>query len=83
MPKFIMHFLHKITFVKINQNLNQTIGCGVACTVSPGGASLVSTQCSTAKPAPTHPFHANAKIYHRFHEQNLSVENKPKICFKD
>ena len=83
MPKFIMHFLHKITFVKTNQNLNETIGCGVACTVSPGGASLVSTQCSTTKPAPAHHFCVNVKIHHMFHEQCPSVENEQKICFKD
>ena len=45
--------------------------------------SWVSTHCSTAKPAPTHPFYANARIHHTFHAQDSSVENQPKICFTD
>jgi len=40
--------------------------------------SWVSTHCSTAKPAPTHPFYANARIHYRFHAQDSSVENQPK-----
>jgi len=70
-----MHFMHRNLLLKINENPGPNIGGGNSSTVSPGDASLGSTQCSTAKPAPTPHVTSNPKIQHEFYAHDPSVEN--------
>ena len=49
MQKFITDSMHNALLLKMNQNFDSKIGCGISSTVFPDCASWVSIQCSTAK----------------------------------
>jgi len=77
--------MHRTLLLKINQNPGPNIGGGNSSTVSPGDASLGSTQCSTAKPAPTPHMSLqipkfNMNFMHMTHLLKIN-QNSVSMCF--